>query len=121
MPKLNFIGKQIIPTKINKSDKSFSIIRTEDDGETFFVNYGGEKVPIKDTAIKTRRILWSKPCNNQHPAWTKRMVSSVQYEEIVNNMWSPICPNLKCRGTVVNNIFVINQLLVDGKLKEYNK
>ena len=73
----------------------------------WFVKIGGSTIPIQLPDIKTATLLFSLPCNDKYPAWTKKKVKANTVKDIASKYWCPIYDKMKVRGHIEQNVFHI--------------
>ncbi len=110
---ISFVGKT------QDKEQSYHIIKTNDNGKTFFISVKGAELPIENDSIEGRRFVFSMPCNDKHPAWTQREITKVQSTSIVRTMWSPFKPTMQAKGYPKNGKFVVTHIKIDTKVYTY--
>jgi hypothetical protein len=60
---------------------------------------------IKYDLSKCRKV-YSLPSNDKHTAWTEKSINK-EPNELVLMYWSAFKPNMKVKGKVENNVFII--------------
>ena len=110
---ISFVGKT------ETKGASYHVIKTNDNGKSFFVSIKNKELPIGNSGIERKRIVFSRPCNNRHPAWTQREITNVQDSLKVNTMWTPLKPGLQVRGYTKGDQFVVTHIKLDTKIYKY--
>ena len=66
-------------------------------------------IPIveKDCSIQGVKRLYSTPHNNSHDEWTETWSSGKYNTDVIARYWSKFKPDMKLKGNVINNEFVL--------------
>ncbi len=85
-------------------DTEYNICTVKFDKE-FYCIINNKRYPIVYDITKYR-ILYSLPSNNKYPEWTKRDIDGAP-NKIAFKYWSPIKPNQKVKGKLLNETFIL--------------
>ena len=121
------MGLQFIPApKIAGTHDNYVRAHYNEIKQRWYAKYGKEEHPIEMSSLEISgaKILYSLPCNSEHPAWTKREVTTIENPFIVARMWSVLCEGVAIVGKPIikDGTFKLTTIFHDNiKRKEYEE
>lgn len=88
---------------------SVAIVKYNIATNTFHLVRGGKKYKINPFEFDKVKVIYSLPSNDIYEAWTKVKANGLKVENFkyIANSWATVKPNMKVRGKIVDDKFII--------------